>query len=72
MAGLDEVGRGAWAGPVSVGVVVFPEGLRAPEGLRDSKMLTEEHREALFPMITRGAPAGRSGTPEPPSATDWG
>ncbi len=52
VAGLDEVGRGAWAGPVSVGVVVFPPELPAPDGIRDSKMLTEEHREALYPLIT--------------------
>lgn len=51
VAGLDEVGRGAWAGPVSVGVVVFPDGLEPPDGLRDSKMLTEERREALYPLI---------------------
>jgi hypothetical protein len=31
VAGLDEVGRGAWAGPVSVGVVVFPADKRPPE-----------------------------------------
>jgi ribonuclease HII len=53
VAGLDEVGRGAWAGPVSVGVVVVPAGGRAPTGLRDSKLLTEEQREALFPAVTR-------------------
>ena len=49
VAGLDEVGRGAWAGPVSVGVVVVPIGVTAPRGIRDSKMLTEERREELFP-----------------------
>ncbi len=52
VAGLDEVGRGAWAGPVSVGVVVFPSHVPPPEGLRDSKMLTEERRETLYPLIT--------------------
>jgi len=52
VAGLDEVGRGAWAGPVSVGVVVVPFGVPAPRGIRDSKMLTEERREELFPKIT--------------------
>ena len=51
VVGLDEVGRGAWAGPVSVGVVVFPRGRRAPTGLRDSKELSEPDREALFPRI---------------------
>jgi ribonuclease HII len=52
VAGLDEVGRGAWAGPVSVGVAVYPGRVRAPKDLRDSKMLTEERREAVFPLVT--------------------
>jgi ribonuclease HII len=56
VAGLDEVGRGAWAGPVSVGVVVFPADKRPPRGVRDSKELSEERREALFPLITRWCP----------------
>jgi len=52
VAGLDEVGRGAWAGPVSVGVAVTPRGRRAPAGLRDSKLVPEAEREALFPRVT--------------------
>jgi ribonuclease HII len=52
VVGLDEVGRGAWAGPVSVGVVVFPDRGRPPKGLCDSKLLDEESREALFPKVT--------------------
>jgi len=52
VAGLDEVGRGAWAGPVSVGIVVFPPDEKPPPGVRDSKELTEESREELFPLIT--------------------
>jgi ribonuclease HII len=43
VVGVDEVGRGAWAGPVTVAAVVSaPEHLR---GIRDSKMLTREERE---------------------------
>jgi ribonuclease HII len=50
VAGLDEVGRGAWAGPVTVGAAVT--GLRKPpEGLTDSKLLTERRREALAPVL---------------------
>lgn len=50
VAGLDEVGRGAWAGPVAVGIVVVrPQRTRgAPRGVRDSKLLPEPMREALF------------------------
>ena len=44
---LDEVGRGPLAGPVVVAAVVFPDGIY-PEGLNDSKKLTEKRREALF------------------------
>jgi ribonuclease HII len=50
--GCDEVGRGAIAGPVGVGLSVFDgHGRRIPEGLRDSKMLPEPRREALHPLV---------------------
>jgi ribonuclease HII len=52
VAGVDEVGRGAWAGPLSVGVVVLCESpRRIPKGLRDSKQLTEDSREAMFDRV---------------------
>ncbi len=51
VAGLDEVGRGAWAGPVSVGVVVHSFATRPPAGIRDSKQLSEPRREELFPRV---------------------
>lgn len=54
LAGMDEVGRGALAGPVSVGVVVIDESCRsAPTGVADSKLLTPPAREALVPRIRR-------------------
>ncbi len=65
VAGLDEVGRGAWAGPVSVGVVVVPPGVRAPRGIRDSKLLTEERREELFPEIIGWCAAWSVGHADP-------
>jgi ribonuclease HII len=65
VAGLDEVGRGAWAGPVSVGVVVIPIGVRAPKGLCDSKLLDEERREVLFPKVTKWCTAWSVGHAEP-------
>lgn len=50
--GMDEVGRGAIAGPVLVGVaVVTSETGDAPHGLRDSKLLTELARERLAPIV---------------------
>jgi ribonuclease HII len=52
VAGMDEVGRGAWAGPVSVGVAVMRKGIRKiPNGLRDSKQLLEPVRESLFSPV---------------------
>lgn len=49
--GCDEVGRGAMAGPVSVGMAVIGAGATTfPEGLRDSKLLSEKRREALAPV----------------------
>ncbi|MGX2994112.1 ribonuclease HII [Streptomyces sp. JNUCC 64] len=46
IAGVDEVGRGAWAGPVTVCAAVT--GLRRPpEGLTDSKLLTPKRRASL-------------------------
>ncbi|WP_460580011.1 ribonuclease HII [Humibacter ginsengisoli] len=52
--GCDEVGRGALAGPVAVGmVVVDAEVGRWPKGLRDSKLLLEPKREELAPLCMR-------------------
>lgn len=49
---LDEVGRGALAGPVSVGAVVWtPERGEAPEGVRDSKLVAESKRTQLAQSV---------------------
>ncbi len=62
LAGMDEVGRGALAGPVSVGVVVIDETCRsAPKGVKDSKLLTPRHRERMVPGIRRWACADAVG-----------
>jgi ribonuclease HII len=50
VVGVDEVGRGSWAGPLSVGAAVLPSDRRVYK-VRDSKMLTEVERERLFPRI---------------------
>ncbi|MFT4028663.1 MAG: ribonuclease HII [Protaetiibacter sp.] len=50
--GCDEVGRGAIAGPVAVGLGVFlPDVRRMPDGLRDSKLLSGQRRERLHPEV---------------------
>lgn len=49
--GCDEVGRGALAGPVAVGVAVVTADVgEFPVGLRDSKLLSEPRRELLAPL----------------------
>jgi ribonuclease HII len=59
IAGLDEAGRGALAGPVAVGAVILPDDepllSRTLTGLRDSKQLTPLEREALVPRIQKAA-----------------
>ena len=54
VAGIDEVGRGAWAGPVSVGAAVVVESTNEsdmPSWLRDSKQLSEARRESIFDSV---------------------
>lgn len=50
VVGVDEVGRGSWAGPLMVGAAIVPRDTRV-NGIRDSKLLSERQREALFPKI---------------------
>ncbi|MDZ4375851.1 MAG: ribonuclease HII [Phenylobacterium sp.] len=48
VCGVDEAGRGPWAGPVSAAAVILPDNPRqVPKGLDDSKKLTAKAREAL-------------------------
>ena len=54
LAAMDEVGRGALAGPVTIGVVVVTAAVgRVPTGLRDSKLLTPAARDALVRPVRR-------------------
>lgn len=58
VACVDEVGRGALSGPVTVGMVlVTPQTRTAPRGVRDSKLLTPQARRDLVPRIERWAAA---------------
>ena len=52
ICGLDEVGRGAWAGPLVAGAVVLSRKLY---GLRDSKLLTSKEREKLSKRIKKSS-----------------
>ena len=56
-AGVDEAGRGPWAGPVVAAAVIFEAG-RAPKGLHDSKLLSADERERLYDAIRKVAIVG--------------
>jgi len=56
IAGVDEVGRGALAGPVSVGVAIVDATITSvPEKLRDSKLISKSIRENLIPELKNWA-----------------
>jgi ribonuclease HII len=57
VCGVDEAGRGPWAGPVIAAAVVL-DPHNVPESLNDSKKLTPEARERLFKVITASAQIG--------------
>jgi ribonuclease HII len=56
IAGVDEAGRGPWAGPVVAAAVIFFG--KPPAGIHDSKQLTPEFREKLYPKICAAAHIG--------------
>jgi ribonuclease HII len=64
VAGIDEVGRGAIAGPVVAAAVILPSRIedRWFESIKDSKLLTPDKRESLFPLIQEKAVAIGVGT----------
>lgn len=55
VCGLDEVGRGSFAGPVCVGAVVFPKNSKLLNGVMDSKLLRPRQRERLAEEIKKCA-----------------
>ncbi len=61
MVGIDEVGRGSWAGPVTVAAVV--PGDKHLAGVRDSKLLTSGEREIAAARVRVWDPTR--------SATSW-
>jgi ribonuclease HII len=64
VCGVDEAGRGPWAGPVSAGAVILSADC-IPEGIDDSKVLTAERREGLAIEIKRCAVAWGVGFASP-------
>ncbi len=76
VAGLDEAGRGAWAGPVCAAAVILPlDRTDLPElldGVRDSKLLSPKQREALLPVVLEIAEAAGVGWADPGEVDEWG
>ena len=63
VAGMDEVGRGAIAGPVTIGVVAIDANIgEIPTGLRDSKLMTAKRREAMVPVAKEWGIAWATGS----------
>jgi ribonuclease HII len=76
IAGLDEAGRGAWAGPVCAAAVILPlDRTDLPDlldGVRDSKLLSPKRRETLLPVILEVAKAAGVGWAAPGEVDEWG
>lgn len=53
IAGVDEVGRGCFAGPVVTAAVVFPPGVKLPVGIADSKLLSPAKRQEFSETIKK-------------------
>ncbi|MBU4360752.1 ribonuclease HII [Candidatus Parcubacteria bacterium] len=52
IAGLDEAGRGSWAGPLVSGAVIFQPNVKI-KNIKDSKLLSESKRQKMFLYITK-------------------
>jgi len=52
VCGIDEAGRGAWAGPVVVATVILPRRHRQVDGITDSKLMTPARRAKYYELIT--------------------
>jgi ribonuclease HII len=74
VAGIDEVGRGAWAGPVSVGVAVVTRSSLGglPDGVADSKLLSPAMRERLFAPLAEAVTAYAIGHASPAECDELG
>ncbi|HQU26496.1 MAG TPA: ribonuclease HII [Acidimicrobiales bacterium] len=72
VVGVDEVGRGALAGPLCVGAVLLERGADPPRGLTDSKRLTPERRRALVEPLLEWAAAWSLGSASAEEVDAWG
>jgi ribonuclease HII len=72
IVGIDEVGRGALAGPLTVGAVVITGPDAPPSGLDDSKLLSAASRRALEGPIVSWASDWSLGSATAQEVDDWG
>lgn len=72
VAGLDEVGMGCLAGPVTAAVAIFPRNATRIEGVTDSKKLTHKKRMELVPLIFEQATFVGIGWAPPKVVNDYG
>lgn len=79
IVGFDEVGRGSLAGPVMVGAaairardLIGASPLAVPEGVADSKMLTEHKREAIFDELENWCASWAVGATTNKEIDEWG
>lgn len=79
IVGFDEVGRGSLAGPVMVGAAAIRtcdlaglSPLQVPDGVADSKMLTEHRREAIFEELKSWCASWAVGSASNTEIDDWG
>jgi ribonuclease HII len=75
IAGVDEVGRGCWFGPVFAAAVLLPDSAHGPlaaAGLTDSKALTARRRGLLVPLIEQHAQAWALGQASAREVDAWG
>ena len=73
VVGIDEVGRGALAGPVCVGVATVTRGTgECPVGLRDSKLMSAATREAIVPEVQGWVSASALGSASPAEIDELG
>lgn len=72
VVGVDEVGRGALAGPITVGALVVTSTSPPPRGLNDSKLLTRQQREALVDPLSEWARDWSLGSASAEEIDRWG
>lgn len=72
IVGIDEVGRGAWAGPLVAAAVIFPTNYRPKYKYFDSKLLNSNEREELSEIIQREAVCTAIGVVEVETIIDQG